>query len=70
MRDKMREDDVSYCRRRALEEQLAARKATCEVARERHDELATMYQFRATMLSTEPAAWGGALQPELSFQAA
>lgn len=49
-------DDASYFGRRALQEQIAAQKATCEAARNRHDQLAAMYRFRALMLSGEPAA--------------
>lgn len=45
----MHEDDASYFRRRALQEQVAAQQATCEAARLRHDELALMYRFRAAM---------------------
>lgn len=60
----MREDDASYFRRRALQEQLAAQKAACEAARDRHDELATMYRFRAAMLTTHPSCWADALQQE------
>ena len=58
----MREDDASYFRRRALQEQLAAQKATCKVAKDRHDELATIYRFRAAMLTTHPSCWADALQ--------
>lgn len=65
----MHEGDVSYWGRRAIEEQVAAQKATCEAARGRHEELATMYQFRAAMLSTRPECWESG-QPELSAQAA
>ena len=48
-------DDADYWRRRALQEQVAAQKATCEAARLRHDQLAAMYRFRALMGSGEPA---------------
>ena len=48
----MRTDDESYYRARALEEQVAARNATSEVARQCHDQLATMYRFRVAMLSS------------------
>lgn len=58
----MREDDASYYRRRALQEQLAAQNATSEAARDRHDELATMYRFRAAMLTSQPDCWTDALQ--------
>ena len=58
----MRDDDASYFRRRALQEQLAAQRATCKVARDRHDELAIMYRFRAAMLTTHPSCGADALQ--------
>ena len=45
--------DADYYRRRALQEQIAAQKATCEAARECHDQLAAMYRFRALMGSAE-----------------
>lgn len=66
----MREDDKSYCRRRALQEQVAAQQATCEAARERHDELAGMYRFRAAILSEHPECRTGALAKELAAEAA
>jgi hypothetical protein len=47
----MRKDDESYFRRRAVQEQVAAQRAACEVARLRHEELATMYRFRSAMSS-------------------
>ena len=50
----VRANDSDYYRRRALQEQTAAQKATCEAARERHDQLAAMYRFRALMGSDEP----------------
>ena len=50
------DDDTDYYRRRAMQEQIAAQKATCEAARERHDQLAAMYRFRALMDSDEPAS--------------
>jgi hypothetical protein len=46
----VRADDADYFRARAIQEQIAAQKATCEAARKRHDELAAMYRFRALML--------------------
>lgn len=61
----MWEDDASYFSRRALQEQLAAQKATCEAARGRHDELATMYRFRAAMLTRRPSCWADALQQQV-----
>ena len=50
----MRHVDAGYYRRRALQEQLAAQTATCAAARQRHDELAAMYGFRAAILTTDP----------------
>ena len=52
----VRANDSDYYRRRALQEQIAAQKATCEAARERHDQLAAMYRFRALMGANEPAS--------------
>jgi hypothetical protein len=68
--ENMREDDLSYFRRRALQEQVAAEQAVCEAARLRHDELATMYRFRATMLSSGRECWAHALAVQLAAQAA
>jgi hypothetical protein len=56
-----RGSDESYCRRRAAEEQAAARKATSASARERHDEMAEMYHFRAEMLTPHLASCRNAL---------
>lgn len=56
----MREDDFSYFKRRAIQEQIVAQKATCEAARQRHDELAAMYRFRAAMLTKTPSRWADA----------
>jgi hypothetical protein len=50
----MTRDDASYYRQRASEEQRAARNATCAVARERHEELAALHRFRATLLAPAP----------------
>jgi hypothetical protein len=61
----MNRDDATYYCRRALEERLAARKATCAAARERHQELATMYQLRADTLAA-----GAELRSEESSTAA
>jgi len=63
----MPEDDATYFSRRALQEQQAAQKATCEAARYRHDELATMYRFRADMLSKHPNCWAEALQQQIEL---
>ena len=40
--------DADYYDRRAVEEEKAARHAGSKVARERHEELAMMYRFRAS----------------------
>lgn len=50
----VRVDDRSYYRARAIQEQVAAQKAGSGPARERHDQLAMMYRFRAAMLLNEP----------------
>ena len=41
-------DDQSYFRRRALEEDKAARNASCDAARIRHTELAALYCVRCS----------------------
>lgn len=41
-------DDQSYFRRRALEEDKAARNASCDIARVRHTELAALYRGRCS----------------------
>ncbi len=41
-------DDQSYFRRRALEEDKAARNASCNAARLRHTELAALYRGRCS----------------------
>lgn len=50
----MRSDEAEYCRRRALQEQLATQKAVSAAARQRHEELATMYSFRTRLLMADP----------------
>jgi hypothetical protein len=57
------ESDESYCRRRAAEEQIAAREATCDAARELHEELADMYRFRAEMLTPRLTRCRNAVPP-------
>ena len=42
-----------YFAKRAREEQAAAERATCAVARERHEELADMYRLRARIASDD-----------------
>lgn len=66
----MRETDASYYKRRALQEQVAAAAANCQVAADRHDELAMMYRFRVAMLTNGPEAWASALQPEVALATA
>jgi hypothetical protein len=63
----MRTDDATYFRERVLQEQLASQEATCEAARERHDELATMYRFRAAMIEKRPELWTNALEAHLDL---
>lgn len=53
----MTNGDIDYYRKRVLQEEVAARNATCVVARQRHDELAAMYRFKVSMLSD---AWSEA----------
>jgi hypothetical protein len=48
-----RHGDASYYRERAIQEQVAAARATCERARAVHEELAVAYRFKAAMLSTQ-----------------
>jgi hypothetical protein len=62
MTRQVRSEDVEYFRRRALQEQLAAGRASCDAARHRHDELAMLYRFKAAMLSTGPYSWADALR--------
>lgn len=50
----MRQDDAEYYRTRVLQEQRAARDATCSAACDRHQELAMMYRLRAAMLTVGP----------------
>jgi len=45
------QSEADYSRKRAIQEQVAAQKATCVTARDLHDELAAMYRFRVSMLS-------------------
>lgn len=44
-------DDQTYYRRRAREEEEAARIATCREVRDRHEEFASAYRMRARLLS-------------------
>ena len=43
-------DNQAYYRMRALQERAAVRNATCEAARDRHDELAAAYDMRSRLL--------------------
>jgi hypothetical protein len=47
----MSQKDVSYFRARSLQERIAARRAKCDSARRRHNELAAMYLVKVMMLS-------------------
>nr|NUR37315.1 hypothetical protein [Sphingomonas sp.] len=49
-------DDADYFRLRAVQEQVAAQKATSEAARRSHDQLAAIYRFRMMMPSDGPAS--------------
>ncbi len=60
----MDRNDAIYFRERAVQEQVAAQNATCEAARLRHEELSTMYRFRAAMLTTHPSCWAEYLTTE------
>jgi hypothetical protein len=61
--ESMRDDDARYHSRRALEEEEAARKAVCEAARHRHQELAMTYRYRAGTVM-ECTAEASAKEPE------
>jgi hypothetical protein len=58
-------DDEAYFRRRALQEDLAARNARCEAARERHDEMAAMYLLRCSVIHDRTGHPGGPSRVEL-----
>lgn len=62
-------DDDSYYGRRALEEQVMAERATCDAARECHDQLAAMYRFRAAPESTDPQSCESPAQEEATTAA-
>ena len=47
-------NDKAYYLRRILQEEEAARTASCSVARERHEELAAAYQLRCRMDALAP----------------
>lgn len=61
----MPEDDVSYFRRCAIEERLAAERAKCAEARFVHDKLASMYRFRAVLLGESPKCVAVAVRNQL-----
>lgn len=54
-RQLIHENDLCFYRRRALQEQVAAQRASSDSARRSHEKLATAYRFRAAMLS-EPVS--------------
>jgi hypothetical protein len=66
----MPEDDASYFNHRAIEEQVAAQRSSCEAARHRHEELEVMYRFRAAMLTKRPQCWADVYAKELDAEAA
>ena len=51
-------DDLSYYRKRALQEDECVRKATCTQARDRHLELASAYRIRCAVNSNSQGAKG------------
>lgn len=57
-------EDIDYFRARAIQEQLAAGRATYDEARKRHDELAMLYRFKVAMLSMGPDSWVASVDPE------
>jgi hypothetical protein len=46
-------DDLRYFARRATEEDVAGKNATCAAARERHEEMADMYRLRGAILKPD-----------------
>jgi len=63
--DRPEQADAQYFRTRAVQEQVAAARATSDAARKAHDELAMLYRFRAAMLSTRPGSWCDALRVDV-----
>ena len=65
------DSEAGYCHARALEEQVAAQRATSAAARERHDELAAMYRFRESFaknhdpIVVEAAEWRESIREEI-----
>ena len=55
-RDATVNDDLSYYRTRALQEDECVRKATCEQARDRHLELASAYRMMCAVNSNSQRA--------------
>lgn len=56
-------NELEYFRRRLLQEEEAARNATCQVARDRHEELAEAYRLRSRLIVALPTiALGHATQ--------
>jgi hypothetical protein len=49
--------DQAYYLKRIVQEQEAARRATCPAARERHDELAAAYRLRCQINSLRGLTW-------------
>lgn len=56
-----RSDDVEHFRKRALQEEDAARRSMSPAARKCHDQMAMMYRFKVAMLSGGPESWAECL---------
>ena len=67
-------DDQTYYRRRAREEEQAARIATCREVRDRHEEFASAYRLRARLLflcpADEPSDTRTRMPPEIRHELA
>lgn len=65
----MRQDDRDYFRFRALQEQAAAQESKNVAARRCHDQLASIYRFKAWMLS-DPlhGPWLGGTAPQARLE--
>jgi hypothetical protein len=56
-------NDADYFHTRALEEQVAAQRASCDEASHRHEELAAMYRFREMLVRSAPPEFAAAPEP-------
>lgn len=50
-------DELDYWRARAMQEQIAALKASCGAAQRAHDRLATMCRLKVSLLSQPLSEW-------------